>query len=132
MGHVAHDGRIGRDEMCVRAKAEHVLVEHAGDFLRGIGDALAGGGQHRLLYLPVAEARDDSDDDEDECRNEERQLAAQWLLLEWEGQDTRPHFDLKKGRDRTPEGRIRGVWVTTGRVACGVWRVVRGAWCACR
>jgi hypothetical protein len=80
MRHEAQDQRIGCDEVGARAKTEHVFVQHAGDFLGGIRDALPGCREHRLLYLPVTESGDDRDDDEDERRNEERQLAAQWLL----------------------------------------------------
>jgi hypothetical protein len=81
--------------MSVRPQAEYVLVQHAGDFLRRIGDALAGGGHHRLLNLAVSEARDHRDDDEDQRCDEKRQLSAQWLLQETKWQDARPHFDLE-------------------------------------
>jgi len=57
-------------------------VQHSPHLLRGVGDALLGGGEHRALDLFVAEAGEDGDDGEDEGRDEKGQLAAKRLLRE--------------------------------------------------
>ena len=76
------DDRIRSLELRRAAKTERGFVEHAADLLRGVRNALAGGGDHRALDLFVAEAGEHGDDDEDERRDEEGQLAAKRLLRE--------------------------------------------------
>jgi len=66
----------------IPAKAEHGLVEHPADLLRGVGHALLSGGDHGALDLLVAEAGQHGDDDEDERRDQKGQLAPKRLLQE--------------------------------------------------
>ena len=57
-------------------------MEHAADLLCGIGDALACAGEHGTLDLLVAEAGKHGDDDKDQRRNQQGQLAPKRLLRE--------------------------------------------------